>query len=165
MLFPVKRNKLNSIFLVSRMYVLYSKLSLNPNHYDNSLTEHILRTPTLSRRWSTYMHDSEILYPFLRNSHRKFTFFQLKKKTSVQVTCTCSDCQKPWMLLLIRTPAVAALCDLSPPHLSVRRSDQTEEAIHSKVAFFLSQPVLQNMIIHTKLMAVFCVITILFIEV
>lgn len=129
------------------------------------MTEHIPRTPTLSRRWSTYMNDPEMLYPFLRNSHRKFTFFHLKKKTIVQVTCTCTDCQKTWMLLLIRTPAVAALCDLSPPHLSARRSYRTEEAIHSKLAFFLSQPVLQNVIIHTKLMAVFCIITILFIEV
>lgn len=42
----------------------------------------------------------------------------------------------------MRNPAVAALGDLSPSHLSGGRSDQTEEAIHPKVAFLLPQPVL-----------------------
>lgn len=64
---------------------------------------------TLSNWWSAQMHDPEILYPFLRNSHRKCIPFQLKRKTFVYVTSTCSDCQQTGRLLLMRSPAVAAL--------------------------------------------------------
>ena len=90
------------------------------------------------------MHNPEnsTSHSLLTDSHRKFTSFQPGRKTSVHVTGTRSDCQMTGMWLLMRIPAVAALCDLSPSHLSGRRSGQTEEAIHSKVAFLLPEPAL-----------------------
>lgn len=81
-------------------------------------------------------------HSLLTDSHRKFTSFQPGRKISVHVTGTHSDCQMTGMWLLMRIPAVAALRDLSPSHLSGREVRSDREAIHSKVAFLLPQPAL-----------------------
>lgn len=60
----------------------------------------------------------------------------LKKKhnTSNCVICTWSDCKESWRLLLIRIPAVVSVSDLSPSHLSRRRSGCRKETIQGGIS-------------------------------
>lgn len=68
----------------------------------------IRRILTLSNRWSVPTSDPEILSPFLRNSLREFTSFQLKRK-ALRVSLTLQWRLETGRLLLMRIPAGAGL--------------------------------------------------------